>query len=215
MLNLIACETDKGNWAVRPITAAGIWKDNKISETECKHLAIFEKEKDAKTYASCAKSIQDTMKKMSKATSQEELDTLYLYLKQRISVFANQISILNDFQREYVFPLNLEQNVPILHIDPEEKLLTIGNYLYVIDTDEAIGNYSIRPYRIDGIERTKEGVFYKTNHLDCFKHIICEYENVDKDIPYLDYYRVFSTEEKAKTFQQQLIKERENDIERE
>lgn len=213
MLNLMVCQTDKGRWAVRPLNAAGIWKDNKISETECKHIAIFESEEEARIYANTAKLVQETMEKMSKTISLEELDTLYLYLKQRISIFANQVAIINDYDKEYAFPLNIEEKISFLHIDPEEKLLTIGDYLYVIDIDEAIGNYTIYPYRIDGIEQTKEGFFYKTNHPNCFEHIICEFKNVDKDIPYLNYYRVFSTEEKAKTFQQELIAERE--IERE
>lgn len=47
---LIVCETDNGNYAVRPMNWAGIWnKDGKIVE-HINHIAIFSNKEDAEWY---------------------------------------------------------------------------------------------------------------------------------------------------------------------
>ena len=52
MDKLIVCETDKGNYAVRPLNWAGIWCDNgKIKECGLNHIAIFHYKEDAEWYA--------------------------------------------------------------------------------------------------------------------------------------------------------------------
>lgn len=52
MSNLIVCETDKGNFAVRPIDWAGIWtEDGKLKEVGFCAPAVFRCRKDAEEYA--------------------------------------------------------------------------------------------------------------------------------------------------------------------
>ena len=52
MSRLIVCETDKGNYAVRPLSWAGIWdSDGRIRECGLNHTAVFHCKKDAEWYA--------------------------------------------------------------------------------------------------------------------------------------------------------------------
>ena len=49
---IIVCETDKGNYAVRPLNWAGYWdKDGKIKESGLNHIAVFHYKEDAEWYA--------------------------------------------------------------------------------------------------------------------------------------------------------------------
>lgn len=49
---IIVCETDKGNYAVRPLNWAGYWdKDGKIKECGLNHIAVFHYKEDAEWYA--------------------------------------------------------------------------------------------------------------------------------------------------------------------
>lgn len=50
MKQLIICKTDKGRYAVRPVTWEGIWtKDGKIRE-DMNHTAIFSEKADAEKF---------------------------------------------------------------------------------------------------------------------------------------------------------------------
>ena len=52
MERLIVCETDKGNYAVRPYSWAGIWNtEGKIKESGLNHIAVFHYKEDAEWYA--------------------------------------------------------------------------------------------------------------------------------------------------------------------
>lgn len=52
MERLIVCETDKGNYAVRPSHWAGIWNaEGKIRERGLNHTAVFHYKEDADWYA--------------------------------------------------------------------------------------------------------------------------------------------------------------------
>lgn len=49
---IIVCETDRGNYAVRPLNWAGCWdKDGKIKESGLNHIAVFHYKEDAEWYA--------------------------------------------------------------------------------------------------------------------------------------------------------------------
>lgn len=50
MEQLIVCKTEDWRYAVRPISWAGIWGENGLLASDCKSLAYFEDEQDAKDY---------------------------------------------------------------------------------------------------------------------------------------------------------------------
>ena len=66
MSRLIVCETDKGNYAVRPLSWAGIWdSDGKIKEFGLNHTAVF-----------CWKEYAEWYANMKNAEEQELLSVL-------------------------------------------------------------------------------------------------------------------------------------------
>ena len=47
MDKLIICETDRGRYAVRPMSWAGIWNEKGKIQESLNHLALFIEEEDA------------------------------------------------------------------------------------------------------------------------------------------------------------------------
>ena len=50
MEQLIICPADDGRYAVRPASWAGIWDKSGLLASECKSIAYFDDERDAKDY---------------------------------------------------------------------------------------------------------------------------------------------------------------------
>lgn len=50
MEQLIVCQADDGRYAVRPVSWAGIWDKSGLLASECKSIAYFDDEQDAKDY---------------------------------------------------------------------------------------------------------------------------------------------------------------------
>ena len=72
---------------------------------------------------------------------------------------------------------------------------SVGDRVYVIDTDERLPNKEIKVYDIDNIVIAND----KTILLkyDAYDGVICELENIVRDKPYLDFYRCFLSQEEA------------------
>ena len=51
MDKLIICETDRGRYAVRPISWAGIWNEKGQIQESLNHLALFIEREDAENFA--------------------------------------------------------------------------------------------------------------------------------------------------------------------
>ena len=51
MDKLIICETDRGRYAVRPISWAGIWNEKGQIQESLNHLALFIEKEDAENFA--------------------------------------------------------------------------------------------------------------------------------------------------------------------
>lgn len=51
MEKLIVYETDKGRYAVRPMSWAGIWNEKGLIEESLNHLALFMEKEDAEKFA--------------------------------------------------------------------------------------------------------------------------------------------------------------------
>lgn len=51
MDKLIICETDRGRYAVRPISWAGIWNEKGQIQESINHLALFIEREDAENFA--------------------------------------------------------------------------------------------------------------------------------------------------------------------
>lgn len=86
--------------------------------------------------------------------------------------------------------------------EPFKLVCQVGDRIYRIDTDEKIKNREIEIYDIDNIVLTSDGrILLKHNAYD---GVICEYENIITDKPYLDFYRCFLTEEEAESALQKI-----------
>lgn len=72
---------------------------------------------------------------------------------------------------------------------------TVGDRIYVIDTDERHPNKGIKVYDIDNIVILNDGEIQLK--YDAYDGVICYLENIITDKPYLDFYRCFLTWEEA------------------
>lgn len=71
----------------------------------------------------------------------------------------------------------------------------VGDTMYRINTDKKIKNAEIEPYTIENIVICEDGdILFK---YDAYDGVICHLENIITDKPYLDFYRVFLTQDEA------------------
>lgn len=79
---------------------------------------------------------------------------------------------------------------------------TVGDTVYVVDTDERLSDKGIKAYDINNIVITSDGtILLKYDYHD---GVICELENIITDKPYLDFYRCFLSQEEAKAALKEL-----------
>lgn len=120
-----------------------------------------------------------------------------------------------DTCEEYC-PLLNEDNCPCLQdileklaeyedLEEQGKLLklpcAVGDKIYRIDADEKLESREIEIYDIDNIVILADGTVLLK--YDAYDGVICEFENIVTDKPYLDFYRCFLT----KSVAEQALKE--------